>query len=83
MAGIQCEEFVKNRLKAPSTADFPFLDRTVIPEGANTYIVRSYVDAQNGFGAMIRSDFRCEIRYNGGEDADITNWTLVSLSLDP
>lgn len=81
MAAIQCQDFVRNRLNSPATADFPFLDREVRSEGNETYFVISYVDSQNGFGATIRSDFNCRIRYAGGEDADIRNWELVDLAI--
>lgn len=82
MAVIQCQQYVKARLRAPSTADFPFLDHNVTNTGSETYLVRSYVDAQNGFGAMIRSNYRCEIRYTGGEDAEARNWHLVDLQMN-
>lgn len=81
MAVVQCQNYVKMRLKAPGTADFPFLDHDVTPMGSDTYLVRSYVDAQNGFGAMLRSNYRCQIRYTGGEDAETRNWQLIDLQM--
>ena len=81
MAYIQCKSHVIRRLKAPSTADFPFLDYSSSDVGGNRYIVRSYVDAQNGFGAMLRNRYRCEIRYDGGDSASSRSWTLVSLTM--
>ena len=83
MAAIQCESFVRDRLTAPATADFPFLDREVRILGDNVnYMVTSYVDSENAFGATLRTNWICEIRYNGGEDADRSNWTLVNLETD-
>lgn len=58
----QCEHFVKERLKAPATAQF---DLTA--ERIGTWIVTGTVDSHNGFGAMIRSDVECEIRMNNTE----------------
>ncbi len=81
MAVIQCQNYVKVRLRAPSTADFPFLDHSVSRMGNEAYVVRSYVDAQNGFGAMIRSTYACKIRYRGGDDADTGNWQLIDLQM--
>lgn len=80
-----CTSFVKDRLKAPSTADFPNpysrgSDVSMIPvtyEQKPGYVVRSHVDAQNGFGAQIRSDFACTVTHEGGE-----RWRLVNLDLD-
>ena len=79
MAHIQCQNFVRDRLRAPSTADFPLLDREVRREASDTYFVISYVDAQNGFGATIRNNYNCRVRFRGGEAADQRNWELVDM----
>lgn len=81
MAFVQCKTFVKERLKAPSTADFPILDRESINMGDHTYVIRSYVDSQNSFGAMIRNKTFCKVKWNGTEDADIRNWKLIELEM--
>jgi hypothetical protein len=55
----QCTEFdIPYVLRAPSTADFSGVMVTVKSPG--TYRVEGKVDAQNGFGAKIRSSFWCE-----------------------
>jgi hypothetical protein len=82
MAFVQCKNFVEESLKAPSTADFPFLDFTSTEEAENEYLVSSYVDAENSFGAKVRSDWTCRISYVGGDDADIASWTLVDLDIE-
>ena len=53
------QNVVKNHLKAPSTAKFPWsLDEvSIIDLGNDQYNVSSYVDSQNGFGATVRSYF--------------------------
>ncbi len=56
-----CKEFVKRRLKAPSTAEFPWSGQKAAKTAHGTYVVQSYVDAQNGFGAMIRNHYVCEV----------------------
>lgn len=49
---------VKDYLKAPSTAKFCKLsDATVTHLGNGEYMVTGWVDAENFYGAMIRSDF--------------------------
>ena len=52
------EETVKQLLKAPKSADFPSITNGW-SFGRNQYYVavQSYVDAQNSFGAQIRSEF--------------------------
>lgn len=82
MAHIQCKEFVKERLKAPSSADFAFLDYTATKLTDNQYVIRSYVDAQNSFGAKLRNSYTCSVKWNGSSDNDIRNWELVSLQID-
>ena len=61
-ASIVCEDFVKDRLKAPSTADFPSYSDYTITGSGDDYTVEGYVDAENGFGAMIRTDWTCTVR---------------------
>ena len=82
---MQCHNFVRDRLQAPSTADFPSMlsTATVAYVGDNEYSVSHYVDAQNNYGAMIRQRFTCVLSYNGeGNDGSQSNWTLTDLSLD-
>jgi hypothetical protein len=74
LARAMCEGFVEKQLRAPSTAGFSgVLDTTVAPSGPSAYRVSGYVDAENGFGAQIRTDYVCEVR----EDGD--TWTLLDL----
>ena len=83
MAKIQCQDFVRDNLRSPSSADFPFFAGGAVAMGNNAYMVRSYVDAQNAFGAAIRNDYVCQIRFTGGESADIRNWDLIDLQIGP
>lgn len=50
--------FVEKELKAPKTAEFPSNgSRFVTPLEGNRFRVESYVDSENSFGAMIRTNF--------------------------
>jgi hypothetical protein len=80
LAFIQCQAFVLDRLKSPSTADFPFADYTSWKSPADKYIIKSYVDSQNGFGAMTRSHWHCETTYTPG-DQQGHGWKLVKLEI--
>ena len=66
-ASVYCEQAVKNRLRAPKTAEFAgsWLTKTEFVKdlGGGKFEMRSYVDAQNGFGAMVRNNFVCEIHF--------------------
>ena len=80
MAYLMMEDFVKQRLKAPKSADFPgiFDGRAdhVKYLGNQKYRIISYVDAQNSFGATIRNNFVGEI-----EQTSEDRWRLISLEL--
>src|SRR5580693_5113852 len=56
-AYIISQNFVEDRLKSPSTAHFPIFDYSCKQLEDHTFLVRSYVDAQNAFGATIRTDY--------------------------
>lgn len=60
-AAICAQEGVENKLKSPSSAKFPWELKAVRGPDGN-FIVENYVDAQNSFGAMIRSNYRCEVQ---------------------
>ena len=51
------EKAVKGKLKSPSTAKFCSVTEATIGCSGNTWVVRGWVDAQNGFGATIRTQF--------------------------
>lgn len=58
------EDFVKKRLKSPSSAEFPGVsekNQHIQELGNHKYKITSWVDSQNSFGAMIRSRFSCTI----------------------
>lgn len=68
LAYSYAEDFVKKRLKSPSTAEFPGLfDKAdhIKELGNDEYKINSWVDSQNGFGATIRTNFKCKIIFEG------------------
>ncbi len=61
-ACVNSQVFIENRLKSPSSAKFaPCYDAIVTDNGDNTYTILSYVDSQNGFGAMLRTYYKVTI----------------------
>lgn len=75
-ASLMCQTFVQRRLRAPATAKFPpVTEDKVTKYGPNTFMVSSYVDSQNGFGALIRSTYTCEMTVSGD------SWTPVSIDI--
>ena len=76
MAYVMMQNFVTKRLKSPGTAKFQFLDSENIENlGNQTYRISSYVDSQNSFGAVIRTNFIGLIKQTSHED-----WQLLSLN---
>ena len=72
VAEIMCQEFVKDRLKSPSSAEFSATTSGLGPQ----FVVTGTVDSQNSFGAMMQNRFSCTVT----EDGD-GGWSLVDLSL--
>lgn len=72
-AQVVCEDFVEDRLKSPSSADFS--DETVTQIRGPVWEVAGAVDSENSFGAMIRNDYTCRVKFKGDD-----NWTLVKLT---
>lgn len=58
---ILCQEKVKEILKAPATAKFPNYTEWGYCREKNIVTMQGYVDSQNGFGAMVRSQFQLKI----------------------
>lgn len=85
MAFVMCTLFTEDRLKSPSTADFPSSSSSDIRDlGNNIFEVRSYVDAQNSFGATIRRNFYCKVQFLGTDKDDENDgkfWMLVDFQL--
>jgi hypothetical protein len=62
--------FIKKQLKAPASAEFPSMSDEqvkVSKSGEAKYLVSGYVDAQNSFGAKLRTRWMCEVEYVGEE----------------
>ncbi len=58
----KCERKIRDQLKAPSTAEFSSVRYTGT---SPKWVVRGDVDAQNSFGAMLRSSWLCTATVNG------------------
>lgn len=74
-AWVCAMDVVENRLKSPSTADFcSYPEATIIDLGDNRYKIKGYVDAQNTFGATVRTQFTVTLTLteSGYKDASCT-----------
>ncbi len=80
-AWVMAQQFVKDGLRSPGSADFGGVfgdyqdpDDVVTDLGSGKFRIRAWVDAQNAFGAEIRTRFLCELEYVGND-----RWQLTSL----
>lgn len=61
----KCENVINSILKAPSTAKYPWsYDEWKMVKDNGEIVVQSYVDAENSFGAKMRSKFQFIIKNN-------------------
>ena len=80
-AWVMAQQFVEDNLKSPGSADFGGVfndyqdpDDVVTDLGGGKFRVTAWVDAQNSFGATIRTAFVCELEYAGND-----RWRLTDL----
>ncbi len=83
----EAKELVRNSLKAPSTATFPgsflepFKDTYAAPGKDCSWTIESYVDAQNTFGAMIRSAWRVKLQLQDINAYNNPIWTVKDIKI--
>ena len=73
-AAVACQGFVTKRLKSPGSADFPWSFGEVTNVGGK-FTVRSHVDSQNSYGALLRTNYVCTVEDRG------ESWFLVEMDL--
>ncbi|MDD9815526.1 MAG: zinc-ribbon domain-containing protein [Gammaproteobacteria bacterium] len=69
LAYTYAQDLVKMNLRSPSTADFPFSDfqwrmHSKTADDSCIFTIKSYVDAQNAFGATVRHHYVAELKYH-------------------
>jgi hypothetical protein len=71
------ESFVGQRLRNSASAEFHFSRAQISELECGIWSVTSYVDAQNGFGATVRTPFHVVV-----ERQSDNRWTLISIQLN-
>lgn len=71
-----CEE-VKKSLKSPASAVFCTIDELTIIDNYGVYIVSGWVDSQNSYGAMIRTNVKLELAIENGQLVLKTNLAML------
>lgn len=80
-AYVMAQSFVEKRLKAPSTAKFPLITADGVKTqylGECIHNIVGYVDAQNGFGAVLRTRYQVKLKNNPVDDT----WVAVEVKMD-
>jgi len=65
------EEVIKGILKAPSTANFVDVEAYELSNEKDVWAVNGYVDSQNSFGAMIRSQWEVQLDFRDGKGGTV------------
>jgi hypothetical protein len=79
-AWVIAENQIEKLLKSPSTAEF--CKPKVTNLGNNKYVVASCVDSQNGFGAMLRSNWTVTLTYSGSNVESEAGWKINMVVFD-
>ena len=75
-AYVMSQEFVKDQLRCPSTAKFPWRNPAV-EVNSTTWGFQCDFDAQNGFGAMVRMHYSCLMWYAGNDKWGCTDLVVT------
>jgi hypothetical protein len=68
---VFAEEVIKGILKAPSTAKFVDVEAYELSNEKDVWAINGYVDSQNSFGAMIRSQWEVQLDYSDGKGGTV------------
>jgi hypothetical protein len=72
-----CEEFSKNYLVSPKSADFPHYDEKYVTKtDTGEFLVKMYVDSKNKLGVDLRRELTCKIIHESN------NWRLEDMKID-
>ena len=73
------QKLMKDQLKAPATAKFASCSRDAASYAGNgEFIVSSYVDSENSYGAMLRMSFVMRIKSLGND-----RWQMLQVVTTP
>lgn len=83
-AFVMSQNFVKKKLKFPSSANFPYIDDSAVyvygdidKKGLEIckYSVHAYVESKNDFGVMVNNKYTVDLEYNVKSD----NWKATQV----
>ncbi|MBU0999154.1 hypothetical protein KKG24_02500 [Patescibacteria group bacterium] len=71
MSIVFAKSVIEKTLKAPSTAKFVDVQAYELSNLKDVWAVNGYVDSQNSFGAMIRSQWEVQLDYRDGKGGSV------------
>jgi hypothetical protein len=76
---IISEDFIKQDLRHPSTADFSMFDCSTDKNSDGTYTILRKVAAKNSLGVESSFIYKVTLGFKGGNWVDMSNWTLIKM----
>lgn len=76
-AMVIAEKVVKGNLKSPSTAEFCSSSEYTVSCVGNTWTVKGYVDAQNSFGATLRTNFTVKFTFSSSNEYTVDSCSIT------
>lgn len=64
-AFVECKAAIEQQLRSPSSADFNRSSTSIEETDSGGYEIAGVVDADNAFGASVRSNFSCVVDAEG------------------
>ncbi len=80
-AYLIAKNFIKKKIKASNTAEFPFLDYQSTSISPRIVEIRSYFDTQNNFGATVRTHYTIKMEQTGDDWADLSAWEISDFKI--
>lgn len=76
---IISEDFIKQDLRHPTTADFSMFDCSTDKNTDGTYTILRKVAAKNSLGVESSFIYKVTLGFKGGNWVDMSNWTLIKM----
>jgi hypothetical protein len=76
---IISEDFIKQDLRYPESADFSAFDCSTEKNDDGSYTILRKVSAKNAFGVESSFVYKVQLIFKGGEWTDTSNWDLVNI----
>ncbi len=68
------KSIIEDTLKSPSTAKYSSVEAYELSNEKDVWAVNGYVDSQNGFGAMLRSQWEIQLDYRDGKGGAVKSF---------